>query len=220
MAEGATQDFLEIKDIKEGIVILKNNDMRGVLMVSSINFALKSEEDQGVIIYNFQRFLNSLDFFCQVVIQSRKINITPYLESLKELEQKQTNELLKIQTSSYTEFVKQLVQGDEVMTKTFYIVIPYALTEGLGTKGVMQQLGVSNLFGSKKEKTQQKEVDFEKCKTQLWQRMEFVAIGLQRCELESVPLTTPELIELFWSIHHPDQAEVGHSPEIVPELLK
>jgi hypothetical protein len=84
----------------------------------------------------------------------------------------------------------------------------------------MQQTGLASIFGGKNKNQQIKNDDFQKCKTQLLQRMEFLAIGLQRCELESVPLTTPELIELFWSIHHPDEAEVGHSPEIVPELLK
>ena len=124
MAEQATQDFLEIQDIREGILILKNNDIRGVLMVSSINFALMSDDDQSAIVYAFQSFLNSLDFSCQIIIQSRKINITPYLDGLKELQENQTNELLKVQTASYVEFIKELVQGDAVMTKNFYVVVP------------------------------------------------------------------------------------------------
>ena len=74
MADTSTQDFLEIKDIREGVIILKNNSIRGILMVSSLNFALKSEEEQSAIIYAYQSFLNSLDFSCQIVIQSRKIN--------------------------------------------------------------------------------------------------------------------------------------------------
>ena len=85
MTENATQAFLEIQDIREGVLILKNTGIRGILMVSSINFALKSEEEQTAIIYAFQSFLNSLDFFCQIVVQSRNINITPYLDSLKDL---------------------------------------------------------------------------------------------------------------------------------------
>ena len=112
MAESATQAFLEVQDIREGILLLKNNSIRGVLMVSSINFALKSEEEQTATIYAFQNFLNSLDFFCQIVIQSRNINITPYLDSLKDLEEKQTNELLRKQTASYREFIKNMVVGN------------------------------------------------------------------------------------------------------------
>ncbi len=221
MAEQSTQDFLELQDIREGILILKNNDIRGVLMVSSINFALKSEEDQAAIIYAFQSFLNSLDFSCQIIVQSRKINITPYLDSLKILREGQTNELLQIQTSSYIEFIKELVHGDAVMTKNFYVVVPYALTAILGAGAITKQFNFSKLFGGEKNKTPViKDEDFEKYKNQLWQRMEFLALGLKRCGLDSVPMTTPELIELFWAMHHPDQAEVGYSPEILPELLK
>jgi len=224
MAEQSTQDFLEFKDIKEGIVILKNNDIRGVLMVSSINFALKSDDDRAAIIYAFQNFLNSLDFPCQIVVQSKKINITRYLDTLRALEEKQTNELLKIQTASYIEFIKNLVQGDAVMTKNFYVVVPYALTAILGTGAITKQFNIPDLLGKKNKAggpvQSISDEDFEKCKNQLWQRMEFLALGLKRCGLDSVPLTTPELIELFWSLHHPSEAEVGYSPEIIPELLK
>ena len=94
--KSTTQDFLEIKDIRDGILMLKNNQIRGVLMVSSINFVLMSEEEQNSIIYGFQGFLNSLDFSCQIIVQSRKINITPYLDTIKGLEEKQTSELLKV----------------------------------------------------------------------------------------------------------------------------
>jgi len=208
MQESATQQFLEIQDIREGVLLLKNNSIRGVMMVSSINFALKSEEEQTAIIYAFQSFLNSLDFSCQIVIQSRNINITPYLDTLKDLEDRQTNELLKQQTASYREFIKNMVAGDTVMTKSFYVVVPYNLMEIFGVKGA-----------GKKQQTLS-DSDFERCKTQLWQRMEFLAMGLRRCGLEAVPLTTPELIELFWAIHHPEQAEIGYYPEILPELLK
>jgi hypothetical protein len=220
MPDQATQEFLEVQNIKEGILILKNNDIRGILMVSSINFALKSDEDQLAIIYAFQNFLNSLDFSCQILVQSRKINITPYLDSLKGLEEKQANELLKTQTSSYREFIKDLVQGDAVMTKNFYVVVPYALTAILGPGAISKQFGFSQLLKKDNKTPQMKDEDFEKCKTQLWQRMEFLALGLKRCGLDSIPLTTPEIIELLWSLHHPDQAEVGYSPEIIPELLK
>mgnify|MGYP001567293952 FL=1 len=222
MAESATQQFLEIQDIREGMLILKNNSIRGVMMVSSINFALKSEEEQTAVVYAYQNFLNSLDFSCQIVIQSRNINITPYLDTLKDLENKQTNELLKKQTSAYREFIKNMVVGDTVMTKSFYVVVPYTLMEIFGVGGAAKQFDfLKKISGDKKN--QQKEMndsDFQRCKTQLWQRMEFLAMGLRRCGLEAIPLTTPELIELFWSIHHPEQAEIGYYPEILPELLK
>ncbi|MCX6723558.1 MAG: hypothetical protein NT155_00075 [Candidatus Staskawiczbacteria bacterium] len=220
MAESATQAFLEVQDIREGVLLLKNNSIRGILMVSSINFALKSEEEQTAIIYAFQSFLNSLDFFCQIVIQSRNINITPYLDGLKDLEEKQTNELLRKQTASYREFIKNMVVGDVVMTKNFYVVVPYNLMEILGMKGAKKQFDIFKQASGGQQATPLKDDEFQRCKTQLWQRMEYLSMGLRRCGLEAVPLTTPELIELFWSIHHPDQAEIGYYPEILPELLK
>lgn len=216
MAESATQSFLEVQDIKEGMLILKNSSIRGIMMVSSINFALKSDEEQTATIYAFQNFLNSLDFFCQIVVQSRNINITPYLDSLKDLEERQTNSLLREQTSSYRQFIKDMVVGDTVMTKSFYIVIPYNLMEILGVKAGSAKI----LSGGQQETKPLSDDEFQRCKVQLWQRMEYVSMGLRRCGLEAVPLTTPELIELFWAIHHPDQAEVGYYPEILPELLK
>lgn len=224
MAESATQDFLEVHDIREGVVLLKDSSIRGVLMVSSLNFALKSEEEQTAIIYAFQSFLNSLDFFCQIIIQSRNINITPYLDSLKDLEDRQTNTLLRKQTASYREFIKNMVVGDMVMTKNFFVVVPYNLMEIFGIGGGLKKQGdVLKQFtgGANQQKNQPlKDDEFQRCKTQLWQRMEYLAMGLRRCGLDAVPLTTPELIELFWAIHHPDQAEVGYYPEILPELLK
>ncbi len=218
MAEKTTQEFLEIQEIREGVLMLKNNSIRGILMVSSINFALKSSDEQSAIIYAFQSFLNSLDFTCQIVVQSRNINITPYLDNVKNLEQEQTNELLKTQTASYVEFIKELVKEEHVMVKSFYVVVPYTLGEILGVGTSFKQLNpLSGLTeGSKKLS----DADFLKCKNQLWQRLEFVASGLQRCGLSAMPLTTPELIELFWASHHLPEAESGYYPEILPELLK
>lgn len=184
-------------------------------MVSSINFALKSTEEQNSIVYAFQNFLNSLDFSCQILMQSRHINITPYLDTIKNLEEKQNSELLKLQTASYVEFIKELVKGENVMTKNFFVVVSYNLAEILGVGSSIK----SGLMGKVKEQKLSDE-DFEKCKNYLWQRMEFAATGLKRCELDVIPLTTPELIELFWSTHHPSEAEVGYYPEILPELLK
>ena len=216
----ATQDFVPIKEIRDGIIMLKDGSMRAVVMASSINFALKSDDEQTAIVYAFQNFLNSLDFSVQIVVQSRNINITPYLDSLKDLEEKQTNELLRRQTSSYREFIKNMVVGDMVMTKNFYVVVPYNLMEVLGVKATSESV-LKQISGGGQAQNQAMDDDkFQRCKTQLWQRMEYLAMGLRRCGLEAVPLTTPELIELFWSIHHPDQAEIGYYPEILPELLK
>lgn len=213
--ESSTQDFLEIKEIRDGVMVLKNSQIRGILLVSSINFALRATEEQNSIIYAFQSFLNSLDFPCQILIQSRHINITPYLDEIKKLEEKQENELLKVQAASYVEFIKELVKSENVMTKNFLVVVPYNLAEILGTTNALK-----SGFFKKRDKGGLSDEDFAKCKSQLWQRMEFVASGLRRCELESSPLTTEEIIELFWAINHPQEAENGYYPQIMPELLK
>jgi len=215
MANLSTQQFLEFAQIKKGTIILKNKTLRGILMVSSLNFALKSEEEQAAIIYQFQAFLNSLDFSCQIIVQSRRTNITGYFDKLKELEKKQENELLKIQTIEYRKFVESLVEEETIMRKTFFVVVPYSLGEVKDTNK-----GLIGGFFRKPEIPRLSEEDFKRCRSQLWQRMEFVAIGLRRCGLSVVPLTTPELIELFWSWHHPKEAEVGYYPEILPDLIK
>lgn len=196
------QLFLEIEQIKEGVLILKEKSLHGILMVSSLNFALKSEEEQNAIIFQFQNFLNSLDFPIQIVVQSRRLNITGYLDKLKEIEKGQPNELLKLQTAEYRKFIQNLVAGGQIFTKNFFVVVPFYPTEIPGVK-IGEAL--------RKEK-------FERAKTQLWQRMEFVTLGLRRCGLECIPLNTPEIIELFWSLHHPEEAEVGYFPEIPPEF--
>lgn len=218
MPPPSTQEFLEIEDIKEGIILLKNKELRGVLMVSSLNFALKSEEEKEAIIYAFQSFLNSLDFPCQIVVQSRKLNITSYLDELTELEKKQKNELLKIQTAEYREFIKNLTKQSTIMTKSFFLTVPYRPAELLGVKA-LKKTALFQIGRGKKEPVLTDE-EFQRCKAQLFSRMEYVAAGLRRCELEAIPLNTAELIELFWSWHHPEEAEIGYYPEILPELLK
>lgn len=212
MPKAPTQTFLEIDQIREGIIILKSKGLRAVLMVSSLNFALKSENEQGAIVYQFQDFLNSLDFSCQILVQTRKLNITGYLESLKELEKDQESELMKMQTIEYRKFIESLVEGETIMSKNFYVVVPFSPIEA-------QKAELTRVLTKPKKIITLTEEDFWRCKNQLWQRLEFVALGLRRCGLQAVPLTTPELIELFWTLHHPKEAEVGYYPEVPPELI-
>jgi len=202
-----TQDFLEFKEIREGVLIMKDNSLRGIIYVSSINFDLKSEDEQRAIIYQFQNFLNSLDFSAQIIVNSRRLNITGYFDKLKELEENQKNELLKIQTKEYRKFVESLVGKGTIMRKNFFVIVPLYLSEVAGIKYVLK----GNPLTSE---------NFKICRDQLWQRMEFVTIGLRRCGLSAMPLSTPEIIELLWSWHHPAQSEVGYYPEILPELIK
>jgi len=206
MEKSSSQQFLEIEQIKEGFFLLKNKSLRGVLMVSSLNFALKSDDEQKAIIYQFQNFLNGLDFSIEIVLQSRILNITGYIDKLKEMERIQSNELMKIQTAEYRKFITDLVGGRQILSKIFFLTVPFTLVE------------IPKLIG--KKEINFNEDHFQRAKSQLWQRMEFVAVGLRRCGLQCSPLNTLELIELFWSLHHPEESEVGYYPDIPPEIIK
>ncbi len=206
MTPKSAQDFIPIKQVRDGIMILKNKGLRAVLMVSSINIALKSRDEQEAVMHQFQAFLNSLDFPCQIIVQSRKTNITGYIDKIKKLEEEQQNDLLKQQTTGYREFLEDFVSKESIYTKNFFVVVPYSIPVMGGSK--KKGKGVVNL----------NEENFQRGKDQLYQRMEFVALGLRRCGLHSAPLTTIEIIELFWSLFHPKSAESGYYPEFPEEL--
>jgi len=199
-----SQKFIEIADIKNNALVMKNGTLRSVLACSSINFALKSEDEQNALLYQFQNFLNSLDFPVQFIIQSRKINIEDYLKTLEKLEEGQENELLKLQISEYREFIKALVEGVNIMTKSFYFVVPFSVME---TKGTMEVLGARKAFRLREE-------DLQRCRSQLLQRVEFLVQGLRRCGVHSVMLGDLELTELFWAMYNPKLAETGQVPII------
>ena len=211
----STQKFLDIQEVKEGTLVLPDRSIRGLVLVSSMNFALKSDDEQEAIIYQFQNFLNSLDFSLQIVIQSRHLNITGYLERLKSLAEKQTNELLKKQTEGYHAFVETMIKGGSILSKNFFVVVPFTLIEALPEADLKK--GSSG--GRIKVTGKLSDREFERMKIQLWQRMEFVALGLRRVGLHVAPLNTGEIIELLWSWYHPEEAEVGYYPQVPPELL-
>lgn len=214
MAITSTQQFLELDAIKEGVVVLKNKSLRGIMMVSSINFALKSDDEQTAITYQFQNFLNSLDFSLQIFIQSRRLNMTGYLDKLKEIEARQTNDLLRTQTAEYRKFIGEIISSGSIMNKSFYVIVPFQVVT-VGSVGQKTKNKIAN-------PTEQTNADeqFKRSKSQLWQRMEFVALGLRRCGLQCVPLSSLELIEFFWGLHHPTESENGYYPQIPPELIQ
>ena len=199
MPQNTTQDFLQLDQIRNGVVILKNKSLRGILMVSSVNLALKSTEEQKAIINQFQSLLNSLDFSCQIIVQSRKVNLTGYIDMIKEWEKNQDNDLLQHQTESYRKFIQDFIKEESILTKKFFVVVPY------------------NFYQTPSSKLT--EESFKRLKKQLMQRMEFVALGLRRCGLQAAPLTSSELIELFWVLHHPKESETGYYPEFPDELI-
>ena len=200
----ATQQFVDIAEIKNGIVILKNGGMRRVLMVSGINFDLKSEEEQGIVLYAFQNFLNMLDFSMQFVIHSRKMNIDAYLENLKKREEQEENELLRNQISEYSEFIKSFVEQNAVMAKTFFVVVPY---DPIQITGVATDLLSGLKFWEKKKEKNKKDEDGEQKAIQLNQRTEQVTDGLNQIGLRAVALNNEELIELFYNYYNPAKIE-------------
>jgi hypothetical protein len=199
----ATQEVMTIKEIRDGVVILKDGGLRIALLVSSINFALKSEPERAAILLQFQNFLNSLDFEIQISVQSRRLDIKPYLRTLDEVLAKQTNDLLKIQTTEYIQFIKEFTNTTEIMAKTFLVIIPYTPAFFRPTQGTF----LSKLFpGTKKKSADATAADnFEENRSQLEQRAAVVAQGFSRMDLRVVQLGTEELVELYFKIFNPGE---------------
>lgn len=200
------QKHLPIEEIKDDVVILKNKGLRAVLMASSVNFALKSADEQQAIVYKYQAFLNSLDFPVQILITSRKFDIEPYILTLKQRELMQKNELLKIQTTEYINFIRGLNEMTNIMTESFYIVVPYSPIQ-LKKTGMVEKM--LDFFKTKEEK--EPEQGFEEKKSQLWQRVDFVISALSGTGIKTVPLNTEELVELFYKLYNPSAKE---NPEL------
>lgn len=203
----ATQDFVPIQEVRDGVIILKDGTMRAVVLASSLNFSLKSDDERNAIIMQFQDFLNSLDFFVQISVQSRRLDIRPYLALLEERYKEQMNDLMKIQTREYIEFIKKFTETTNIMTKSFFIVVPYdpAL---INIKGGVGGIGI-NLFKKRTatEEIESKRASFEENRTQLEQRVSVVEQGLSRCGIRVVRLGTEEVIELFYKIFNPGDTE-------------
>jgi len=196
----STQKYVDVEEIRDGVIVLKSGSLRSILLVSSINFDLKSTEEQDAIIQQYQGFLNSLDFPAQILINSRRLNVEPYLDFLGEKGKKQTNELLRLQISEYRNFIKNLTEVSNIMTKFFYIVVPFSPIEtkegGLFNK-------VSALLSPKQEIMRKRET-FETYKNQLWQRVDHIIAGLSGIGLKIVPLQTEEIIELLYNSYNPN----------------
>ena len=196
----ATQHFLDIAEIKDDCVVLKDGTLRSVLLVSSINFALKAEEEQNAIIAAYISFLNFLEYPIQIVIQSRLLDIDGYLERLKKIEKGQTNELLRMQTSDYRQYVSELVQLGDIMTKRFYVTVPY---NPMSDEQRSWFRRFFDLFSAAKE-VKLKQDQFLKRKHGLFQRVEHILTGLNGMSLKAVVLDTQSLIELFYNTYNPE----------------
>jgi hypothetical protein len=201
----ATQEFVPIQEVREGVVILKDGGMRAVLLCSSLNFSLKSDDERNAILLQFQDFMNSLDFSIQIVVQSRKLDIRPYLALLEDREKNQVNDLMRIQVREYIEFIRSFTESTNIMTKNFFIVVPYTPS----VIGGSRQKGIGSLLPGKsnKEKAAIKEAGFDENRTQLEERLSVVEQGLVRTGIRVARLGTEEVIELFYKAFNPGETE-------------
>jgi len=200
----STQNFIDIDNIRSDVVLLKGGQMRAILKVSSINLALKSQDEQQAIIYSYQSFLNALDFPIQILVSSRYMNTDRYVESLQKLVDTQPTELMQIQTQEYISFIQEFTAQTHIISTDFYVVIPFSLVEiGVEEGGGGERL--KSLLGQQSKLDTIEQEKFLSYKKQLLQRAEFVAGNLHRLGLEAKLLNTEELISLFWSLYNPGE---------------
>jgi hypothetical protein len=200
----ATQEFIPIKEVRDGIIVLKDGDLRAIVLANSINLSLKSEDEQKATILQFQNFLNTLDFTVQISIQSRRLDIRPYLLLLENRIKAQNEPLLKLQTREYIEFVRNFTETVAIMTKSFFVVVPYTHTVLKSDSGIFERM-----FSKKnKEETRvAKQVAFEEKRSQLEERVAVIVQGLGRCGINSVQLGTEEVVEVFYKVFNPGEIE-------------
>lgn len=197
----ATQQFVPVKEIRNGVVVLRDGGYRGVLMCSSINFGLKSEEEQHAITLGFQNFLNTLDFSLQIVVNSRRMDLRPYLALLESKTAEQKTELLRIQLREYIGFIRSFTDQANIMTKSFYTVVPYtphATAES--AVGFFRRAAAG-------AKSAAAETSFEEARGQLEQRLALVVSGFTGTGIRAVPLGTEEIIELLYRSFNPGELE-------------
>lgn len=195
----STQKYVDVEELRDGIIVLKSGSLRSILLVSSLNFDLKSSQEQEAIIAQYQSFLNSLDFPVQIVIQSRRFNIAPYMAQLDEQERQQENELLRFQIGEYKGFIKNLSEVSNIMSKFFYIVVPFAPAEDK-TGGFFSKM--SGIFSPKQASNSKGEL-FETYKSQMLQRVGHVAQALSATGVKVTQLKTEEVIELLYNSYNP-----------------
>lgn len=198
----STQQYMEIAEIRDNTLVLKNGGIRTILKTSSINFNLKSEAEQNSIVYSYQGFLNSLEFPIQVLVRSKKLEIDEYIEKIRGLGEKQQNSLLKKQTYEYAEYIQKLVEYADIMEKEFYVIVPYDPSRA-EKKGVLREFLSFMKTKDNVIEIKRRHSEFEQLKKGLSQRVNVVKTGLEQCGLKVDELTTHELIELFYKVYNP-----------------
>ena len=205
----ATQEFVPIKEVRDGVVVLKDGSMLSILLCSSLNFSLKSEDEKNAILLQFQDFLNSLDFSIQIVVQSRKLDIRPYIALLENQEKLQDNDLMRIQIREYIGFIKSFTENTNIMTKNFFIVVPYtpAILSTSQAGSAVLNIGTRLGLGTSKERATNATTSFDENRTQLEERLSVVEQGLLRTGIRVVVLGTEEVVELFYKAFNPGDTE-------------
>lgn len=194
-----TQNFLRFSEIRDDCIIMQDGTLRAVLAVSSTNFDLKNEDEQNALIYNYQRFLNSLEFHIQILLQSRQIDTGEYIEKLKNLMNRQSNELLRMQTGEYIEFIDRLVESANIMSKNFYVIVPYEMSVLAGSG----ESFFSKIFGTgRAQRATAKLKALEEYSKQMDERVGSVASNLSSIGLRVVRLNTDQLIELVYNSYN------------------
>ena len=202
MAQSHSQDFVPIKEIRGGTIVLDDGSLNAILLVASLNFALKSYEEQIATLSQFQNFVNSLEFPVQISIQSRKLDIRPYIATLEEKRRDEQNDLIKMQINEYMQFIQSFTESVNIMDKKFFIVVSY--TPAAISSSSKGPLG--KLFGGSGEEVTDDE-KFEEAKSQLEQRVDLVTAGISRAGIRVAPLGTEEAIEVLYKIFNPGEAE-------------
>lgn len=207
----STQEHLPFTAVFQDTLILKDGNYRQILLVSSINFGLKSEEEQNAILYAYQSFLNSLTFPVQILTQSRQIDLTDYIANLKQKTYQQRNELIRYQTREYLDFVQRLIQVANIMDKKFFIVIPHIKTDIK-----------TGFFAPKHGYLQVSLQEFEKIKIDLQQKADVVSQGLSSLGLKTAKLTTEQIIELLYASYNITQSlrkKIQNSEELAESTV-
>ncbi len=203
----SSQSSLLISELRDSMVIMKDGSFRAIVACKSINFDLMSEEEREAVEYQYQNFLNSLNFTVQILVRSQRVDITPYIDRLTELRRQNDNMLLGVLMDDYIEFIDELSQEANIMDKSFFIVIPY-YTSKEAEKALEQSKNFFKTFS--KDKTPPiNRIDratYDKAVSEINNRAEAVVSNLFNLGIQSVRLNTKELAQLYYNFNNPDTA--------------
>ncbi len=196
-----THEFIHAKAIDHDTLFLKNGGLRKIILVSGMNFELQSQQDQEITTYGYQALLNSLDFPIQIFIYSRKVNIAPYLDMLRDQVDNATNQRMRTILEDHRTFIQGLVEENDIVQKSFFVVVPYDPIQIPGSGGFL-----GKLFGMKKRAERLASPEDMK---RITERVDQIIEGLNRVGLRAAILTTDELLELFYNLYNPTVTETG-----------